>query len=241
MKEITSLTSIILACIITVGFVFIGFDAYASEPVVDKYDMRRMDGVKEQQIKELYQIEKEDLPTINRKSKIEAFDVSEKMIVLALDDNSIIEYDLDMNPIARYTYKGNTNVEGVQINDSAIYVFFVRYEECFVLEKEDVKVYEWTNDSMLNDVANEMIYDEKTVNDLAYYVSKRENKKTHSLNGKYDYFIRVDANGQSKVLYEVDGDFERFSFANIAEPLIIAVILIINLVLIGVIRKRIRK
>ena len=61
------LSIIAVACIITVGFVFIGFDAYASEPVVDKYDMRRMDGVKEQQIKELYQIEKEDLPTINRK------------------------------------------------------------------------------------------------------------------------------------------------------------------------------
>ena len=99
-------------------------------------------------------------------------------------------------------------------------------------------MYEWTNDSMLNDAANEMIYDEKTVNDLAYYVSKREDKKTHSLNGKYDYFIRVDANGQSKVLYEVDGDFERFSFANIAEPLIIAVILIINLLLFGLIRRK---
>lgn len=227
-----------IACITVVGIAFIGLTVYASMPVVEKYNMKRMDDAKEQQIKELYQIEKEDLPTINRKSKIEAFDVSEKRIVLALDDNSIIEYDLDMNPIARYTYKGNTNVEGIQVYDGCIYVFFVRYEECFVLEKGGIKVYEWTNESMLNDAANEMIYDEKTANDFLYYLSTKENKKKNSMNGKYNYFIRVNSNGQSEVLYEADRDSDNFSFANITEPLIISAILIINLVLIGTIRKK---
>lgn len=112
-----------IACITVVGIAFIGLTVYASMPVVEKYNMKRMDGAKEQRVKELYRIEKEDFPTMGKNPKIEAFDVSEKMIVLALDDNSIIEYDLDMKPIARYTYNGNTNVEGIQIYDSSIYVF----------------------------------------------------------------------------------------------------------------------
>lgn len=94
---------------------------------------------------------------------------------------------------------------------------------------------------MLNDAANEMVYDEKKDNDFLYYLSTKENKKKNSTNGKYNYFIRVNANGQSEVLYKADRDLDNFSFANITEPLIISAILIINLVLIEIIRKKHKK
>ena len=78
--------------------------------------------------------------------------------------------------------------------------------------------------------------DKRIVNGCNYYMSKKEARRTYSLNGKYKFLIRETEKGEKEVLYEAKKD-SNFSFASIRNPIVIILIMLINYFAFELIRK----
>ena len=90
----------------------------------------------------------------------------------------------------------------------------------------------------INEASNKLsnrVYIHQGDND--FFISSNKDKQKSGLKKNYRYLIRVDEKGEKTILYESNNKHD-FEFANITQPIILAGILLANILIIGVRRKR---